>query len=90
MRSGCPVIRAFGMLCHLPFHDNALAAGMLLQQRQREAIEPCEVLAQVLLPDPRLILASKSRRGSSGNYFRCPVAPDGVANRFTPTARLLM
>ena len=32
-------------------HGDALAAGKLLQHLEREAVEPREVLAQVLLPD---------------------------------------
>ena len=31
------------------FHDDAVAAGMLLQQRQNKPVQPGEVLAQVLL-----------------------------------------
>src|SRR5262249_39726962 len=33
-------------------HGHALAAGMLLQKRQREAPQPRKVLAQVRIPNP--------------------------------------
>src|SRR4051794_16570632 len=39
------------------FHDQAVATGMLLQQREREAIEPRKVLPEVLVPNARFILA---------------------------------
>src|SRR5262249_6256607 len=38
-------------------HGEALAAGMLLQQGPGQAIEPRDALAQVHVPDPRVILA---------------------------------
>jgi hypothetical protein len=34
-----------------PFHDQAGAAGMLLQQRQRKPIEPGKVYAQLSMPN---------------------------------------
>ena len=34
-----------------PFHGEAFTARMLLQERERKAIEPGKVLSQVLLPD---------------------------------------
>src|SRR5258708_9863080 len=39
------------------FHDDAVFAGMLLEKRQRQAIEPGEVLANVAAADARVVLA---------------------------------
>jgi hypothetical protein len=41
-----------------PLHGDTLATGRLLQQREGEPVEPGEILAEVLVPHPRVILAA--------------------------------
>ncbi len=60
------------------FHDEASTAGMLLQQREREAIEPRKILAQVLLPDARLVLAVGHVQAPVAGVLYAPVTPDRV------------
>src|ERR1700727_1859263 len=41
-------------------HDQALPpVGVLLEDRQREAVQPGDVRAQYPLPDPRVVLAER-------------------------------
>ena len=56
-------------------HDQALAVGMLLQERQREAVQPGEVLAQVPLADPRFVLAKRHIEAPMTAILDAPVAP---------------
>lgn len=51
---------------------------MLLQQRQRQAIDLREVLTPLLLPDPRLILAISHIHAPMATFFDAPVSPDRV------------
>src|SRR5262245_37425658 len=58
------------------FHDQALAAGMLLQQRQREPVQPGEVLAQVPLAKPGLVLAERHVETPVTAILDTPVPPN--------------
>ena len=55
-------------------HGEALAAGMLLQQGQRQAIQPGEVLTQVLISNPRLILAVRDVESPVAAILDAPMA----------------
>src|SRR4051812_17464157 len=59
-------------------HGEALATGMLLQQRQGESIEPGHVLAQVLVPDAGFILAVRDVETPVAAILDAPMTPDGV------------
>ena len=60
------------------FHDEAFAAGMLLQQRESEAIEPCKVFTHVFIPNTRLILAIGNGETPVTGIFNAPVTADSV------------
>ena len=60
------------------FHGHTVVTGMLLQQRQREAIEPCKVFTQVLIPNARLILAIGEIETPMTTVFNTPMTADRV------------
>ena len=64
------------------FHDEAFAAGMLLQQRESEAIEPCKVFTHVFIPNTRLILAIGNVETPVTGIFDAPVTADSVGELF--------
>src|SRR3954468_1320861 len=61
-----------------PFHRQALSSRMLLQQREREPVQPPYVLAQVPLPDARLVLPVGDVQAPMARVLDPPMAPDGV------------
>src|SRR5208337_175841 len=63
------------------FHGDALALGMLLQERQGEAIEPSKVLPQRLFSDPRLVLAKDHIENPMAGVFDTPVTPNGFGEQ---------
>src|SRR3982751_765852 len=59
-----------------PLHGQAVATGMLLQQREREAIEPRKVLTEVLVPNARFILAIRHVQAPVAGVLNAPVTAD--------------
>ncbi len=59
-------------------HGEAVASRMLLQERQSKAIEPCEIFAQVLLPNARLVLAVGDVQAPVTGILDPPVTSGGV------------
>src|ERR1700757_50381 len=49
---------------------------MLLQQRQGEPVQPCEVLPQVPLADPRLVLAKRHVQDPVTTILDTSMAPN--------------
>src|SRR5438105_6103966 len=56
------------------FHGDAVLAGMLLQERQRQAVEPGEVLADVSAADARIVLAERHVEGPIASVFDTPMS----------------
>src|SRR5512135_3876698 len=60
------------------FHGEAFAAGMLLQQRQAEAVEPRKILTHVLVANARRVLAIGDVETPGAAALNAPVTADGV------------
>src|SRR5262245_17088228 len=60
------------------FHDDAFFTRMLFQQRQRQSIEPGTILPQLLVPNPRLILAVDDVQTPMTTILDTPVTPHGM------------
>src|SRR4051794_29826682 len=54
---------------------------MLLQQRQREPVQPREVLPQVPLAEPRFVLAERQVQDPVTAVLDTPMAPNGAGER---------
>jgi hypothetical protein len=60
------------------FHGHTFATGMLLQQRQCEASEPCKVFKHVFILNARLILTIGDIETPVTAIFNAPMTADGV------------
>src|SRR5512135_3220837 len=60
------------------FHGHTFAAGMLLQQRESQATEPCKVLTHVFILNARLVLAIGDIETPVTAIFNAPMTADGV------------
>ena len=63
-------------------HSDALLAAMLFEKRQGEAIEPSEVLAQMDIPNARLIFAISHVEAPVAGVFDCPVTAHSAGKPF--------
>src|SRR5262249_45961213 len=68
----------FAPAATVALHGHTLAAGMLLQQRQREPPQPGNILAQVPIPNPRFVLAISDIEAPVTAILDPPMTPDGV------------